>query len=835
MPRARFLSASLLSPTIFTIIFGSHTYALRAWASAQRATSCSKTLIKDYFSMPPCPPTWAGFNAWTNRAMVLVNHLRMAQLDLEQAIAARALDDSCRTLPRVEQIFASMETVARTLRNESNPALVTKTVAPTTSAAPGKKGKWDRSGPAPSNCPACGKGKHWLDKCPDSRKRAKYIELRNAMKALQGASPSTTTTFVAAAAESSKDQDLSFFSSATFVNIGQPDVLLLDSASACHVVNNASFFDGPLSPTQQVLQGLGGTVRASRIGSVKLVSDAGTEFTLNDVIYAPESPANLISVRAFDNKGVRITFEHGHVELCTPQGCIATASAIASRLDPPLRPAPINRISPPARHDNNSTDLGIATPRWPTRRWARPTTTSAKASAPGSNRAQTPQAHVSIRDDLGPQTAVCTHCKARHWECERSKSTRHFSACCSQGKVRLPPPPQPNLEYRQLLQGSDSEAVAFRENARSYNNALSFTSLAALWDQTQVGTLGPPVFRVFGRLYHRLGALIPAVNQCPAFAQTWLINPAEATDTRLEPDGADSHMQRSTLTKLESMLRTKNHFVREFASAKPRAGWDTAKEWILRLCLPPGRDRRTHNPPTSSTEMAMLIYDSDTNTGDRGRQDLILQVHGDRCPDGRLKYQIGKMASTPIFLFAGSTKPGRQSPETESRSTMVSNCARYLPVLVWMTKTNRRTKTATIRMKTARKGTKRMVMANDEGQVKGSRWRVSRSQFFAHYLPNATSTSQSRIAPNVPSWTIPGCDGVRCQTWKASAAHHDDVRPRLTGNQGCTGADKACNRPDLIARVFEAKSGNKRHAGCFGNECKMNGFCFFAVFRIVFS
>ncbi|SGY66418.1 BQ5605_C004g02671 [Microbotryum silenes-dioicae] len=44
-----------------------------------------------------------------------------------------------------------------------------------------------------------------------------------------------------------------------------------------------------------------------------------------------------------------------------------------------------------------------------------------------------------------------------------------------------------------------------------------------------------------------------------------------------------------------------------------------------------------------------------------------------------------------------------------------------------------------------------------------------------------------------------------------------------------------CNRPDLIARVFEAKSGNKRHAGCFGNECKMNGFCFFAVFRIVFS
>ncbi|SCZ99010.1 BZ3500_MvSof-1268-A1-R1_Chr7-1g09352 [Microbotryum saponariae] len=152
-------------------------------------------------------------------------------------------------------------------------------------------------------------------------------------------------------------------------------------------------------------------------------------------------------------------------------------------------------------------------------------------------------------------TAVCTHCKARHWECERSKSTGHFSTCCSQGK-----------------------------NGRSYNNALSFTSLAAHWDQTQVGTLGSPVFRVFVRLYHRLDALIPA-----------------ATDPRLGRDGADSRIQRSTLTKFESILRTGNRFVREFASAKARAGWDTAKEWILRLCLPPGRDRRTHNRTRESS------------------------------------------------------------------------------------------------------------------------------------------------------------------------------------------------------------------------------------------
>ncbi|SCZ93879.1 BZ3500_MvSof-1268-A1-R1_Chr6-3g08946 [Microbotryum saponariae] len=117
-------------------------------------------------------------------------------------------------------------------------------------------------------------------------------------------------------------------------------------------------------------------------------------------------------------------------------------------------------------------------------------------------------------------------------------------------------PADANCLTKRLDTGSAKEAKAFRENAQSYNNALSFTSLAAHVDQTRLGTLGPPLFRVFGRLYHRLGALIPAVNQRPACAQTWLIDPAEATDTRLGPNGADSRTQRSTLAKLESMLRT---------------------------------------------------------------------------------------------------------------------------------------------------------------------------------------------------------------------------------------------------------------------------------------
>ncbi|SGY48670.1 BQ5605_C001g00678 [Microbotryum silenes-dioicae] len=192
----------------------------------------------------------------------------------------------------------------------------------------------------------------------------------------------------------------------------------------------------------------------------------------------------------------------------------------------------------------------------------------------------------SVVSAMANSTLGSPHHHLRKGECAGLESRSNPSSpTFSQGKVRLPPPPQPNLEYRQLLQGSDSDAKAFREDARSYNNALSFTSLAAhCWDQTQVDTLGPPVFRVFGRLYHRLGALILAVNQRPAFAQTWLIDPAEATNTRLQgPDSAETRIQRSTLTKLESMLRTGNCFAETDA---PTTFLRQARKWRCLSAIP---------------------------------------------------------------------------------------------------------------------------------------------------------------------------------------------------------------------------------------------------------
>ncbi|SDA02961.1 BZ3500_MvSof-1268-A1-R1_Chr11-1g03237 [Microbotryum saponariae] len=258
-------------------------------------------------------------------------------------------------------------------------------------------------------------------------------------------------------------------------------------------------------------------------------------------------------------------------------------------------------------------------------------------------------------------------------------------------------------------------------------------------------------------------------------------------------DGADSRIQRSTLTNLESMLRTGNRFGRELAPAKARAGWDTAEETVLRLCLPPSRDRRTHNRPTSSTDVAMLICDS--YTGDRGPHDLYLQRHSDRCPDlvgpstkslarsiclrclsvTHYSYPQRKIASTSTLLFAGSTNLGRRSAKTESR---IHNGVR-LSVSVLMSKAKRRTKTAMMRMKTARNERKRFRLIFTCSFLTKVKEKGSSGSTQVSHFPHCTQ----RLFPES---VIDG--DFQADTDRLNYIQYHQERLRLTTAQGVTNA-----------------------------------------------
>ncbi|SGY60744.1 BQ5605_C007g04479 [Microbotryum silenes-dioicae] len=261
--------------------------------------------------------------------------------------------------------------------------------------------------------------------------------------------------------------------------------------------------------------------------------------------------------------------------------------------------------------------------------------------------------------------------------------------------------------------------------------------------------------------------------------------------------------------------------------------------------------------------MTMLICDSDTNTGDRGPQELIVQVRSHRCPDGRPKYQVvsslhpsamplryptffaaeenSSHLNTPLCGFHQAGPPIARNREQIDNGVQLRE---VLPVSVWMT--NEEDKDRDDEDEDREEG--------DEEDGDGERQRSSKGVEVASL---AFTILCALLAKGDEYFSIPHCthgpflESViygytpsRDRSTLHIRLHQENLH--LTTTQGinglapnpigrCTGADKACNRPDLIARVFEAKSGNKRHAGCFGDECKMNGFCFFAVLRVVFS
>ncbi|SGY33978.1 BQ5605_C002g01575 [Microbotryum silenes-dioicae] len=174
-------------------------------------------------------------------------------------------------------------------------------------------------------------------------------------------------------------------------------------------------------------------------------------------------------------------------------------------------------------------------------------------------------------------------------------------------------PSSPTFSQGKLREGSDSDAKAFRENARSYNNALSFTSLAAHWDQTQVGTLGPPVFR------------------------------------KPRPT-----LQRSTLTKLESKLRTDNRFAEAGA---PTTFLRQARKWRCLSAIPTPSWEIVHRK-TFSRCTVINVPMVGPITKSLARSIRLRCLSGTHYSSPR-----GKMASTLTFLFARSTKLGHSLPK----------------------------------------------------------------------------------------------------------------------------------------------------------------------------
>ncbi|EIW69730.1 hypothetical protein TREMEDRAFT_61492 [Tremella mesenterica DSM 1558] len=140
-----------------------------------------------------------------------------------------------------------------------------------------------------------------------------------------------------------------------------------------------------------------------------------------------------------------------------------------------------------------------------------------------------------------------------------------FSGCCSNGAVQLPLPLDPPLELRDLLTDQTHQGKLRREQLRNYNNSLAFTSMGV--DKQDMRVWGPQgiyTFRIGGRAYHQIGALLPEAGEHPRFAQVFLAGLSEAEQAAQRNIHIRGRGEEGVLTRLAQMIERVNPYYAAF-------------------------------------------------------------------------------------------------------------------------------------------------------------------------------------------------------------------------------------------------------------------------------
>ncbi|EIW66351.1 hypothetical protein TREMEDRAFT_65629 [Tremella mesenterica DSM 1558] len=232
---------------------------------------------------------------------------------------------------------------------------------------------------------------------------------------------------------------------------------------------------------------------------------------------------------------------------------------------------------------------------------------------------------------LGRCEVPCPKCAALHWLEERainiaaggersSLANPLFSGCCSNGAVQLPLPLDPPLELRDLLTDQTHQGKLRREQLRNYNNSLAFTSMGVDKQDMQVwGPQGIYTFRIGGRAYHQIGALLPEAGEHPRFAQVFLAGLSEAEQAAQRNIHIRGRGEEGVLTRLAQMIERVNPYYAAFKTFRDRDRESEEDTPILYLTVlnPLQNDPRRYNRPTSD-EVA-CVYVADENEPSPGR------------------------------------------------------------------------------------------------------------------------------------------------------------------------------------------------------------------------
>ncbi|CAF1841741.1 unnamed protein product [Brassica napus] len=198
----------------------------------------------------------------------------------------------------------------------------------------------------------------------------------------------------------------------------------------------------------------------------------------------------------------------------------------------------------------------------------------------------------------------CPSCGALVWQSEstgRDPKTKelHFSICCNQGQIKLPPLRQPPPVLEKLLQ-----CKQFRETIRVYNALLAFTSIGAKLDYSVVFGRGQFTFRIQGQTYHCIVSLIPKPGLPPNYLQLYIFDTANEVKNRLEALGqttSEGKADEATLKVLIEMMDANNCLAKVFRRVRDRNEANSEQDFTISLISDKGKGKQYDLPQSNET------------------------------------------------------------------------------------------------------------------------------------------------------------------------------------------------------------------------------------------
>ena len=221
-------------------------------------------------------------------------------------------------------------------------------------------------------------------------------------------------------------------------------------------------------------------------------------------------------------------------------------------------------------------------------------------------------------DSIGTMTTACSHCGALKFKKETPGS------CCGGGKVSLSIFPRPSQEIISLWLDNTEEGNIFRKNARYINNAVCLTSIAMKENRNGYS----PSLIIKGKVYHRIGPLLPGEGESPRYAQLYVNDPNLESSIRFGnmvlPSSVTSSQRevlKSLLERVQMAIHRENPFVSDFKQILelPIEQFDT-KKIVITAKQPTGEHARRYNQQVNFQEVSIL-----TNTESH---DLVLNLKG---------------------------------------------------------------------------------------------------------------------------------------------------------------------------------------------------------------